>query len=115
MLPATVRIFVCTQPQDMRRSFDALAQAAREVLGQDPQSGALFVFVGKRPKRIKVLWWDQSGYCLLAKRFHHAVCKLPASDQGSAVLQIDAAAFAALMAGIACDKKHTKALTPPLH
>jgi transposase len=115
MLPASVRIFVCTQPQDMRRSFDALAQATRELLGQDPQCGALFVFVGKRPTRIKVLWWDQNGYCLLAKRFHQAMCKLPTSEHSSVGLQIDASAFAQLIAGVACEKKRTKTLTPPLH
>jgi len=42
MIPASVRIFVCTEPQDLRRSFDGLALAARERLGEDPQSGALF-------------------------------------------------------------------------
>jgi transposase len=61
MLPPSVRIFVCTTPQDMRRSFDRLALAAKEVVGEDPQSGALFVFVGKRPTRIKVLWWGAPG------------------------------------------------------
>jgi hypothetical protein len=43
MLPSSVRIFVCTAPQDMRRSFDGLALAASRLLGQDPRSGALFV------------------------------------------------------------------------
>jgi hypothetical protein len=38
MLPASVRILVCTVPQDMRKSFDGLALAARQVLGEDPQS-----------------------------------------------------------------------------
>ena len=65
MLPASVRIFVCTVPQDMRRSFDGLAQATTQLLGQDPRSGALFVFVNKRSTRAKVLWWDANGYCLL--------------------------------------------------
>jgi hypothetical protein len=68
MLPQTVRIFVCTTPQDMRRSFDGLALAARELLGEDPQSGALFAFVGKRATRLKLLWWDRNGYCLQYKR-----------------------------------------------
>ena len=49
MLPTSVRILVCTVPQDMRRSFDRLAEVVREVLGEEPQSGALYVFVGKRP------------------------------------------------------------------
>ena len=53
MLPASVRILVCTEPQDMRRSFDRLAEVARTVMGEEPQSGTLFVFVGKRPARVK--------------------------------------------------------------
>ena len=65
MLPSSTRILVCTQPQDMRRSFDALALVTRELLGEDPQSGALYVFVGKSATRVKVLWWSQNGYCLL--------------------------------------------------
>jgi len=65
MLPPSVRIFVCTEPQDMRRSFDRLALVTKELLGEDPQSGALYVFVSKRATRAKVLWWDRNGYCLL--------------------------------------------------
>jgi transposase len=68
MLPPSIRIFVCTEPQDMRRSFDGLAQATRQLVGQDPQSGALFVFVNKRANRAKVLWFERHGYCLLYKR-----------------------------------------------
>jgi transposase len=67
MLPASVRIFVCTVPQDMRRSFDGLALATRQLVGQDPQSGALFVFVNKRSNRAKVLWIERHGYCLLVR------------------------------------------------
>ncbi len=48
MIPGSVKIFVCTQPVDMRRSFDGLALAAREVIGEDPRSGALFCFVNKQ-------------------------------------------------------------------
>ena len=61
MLPSTVRILVCTQPQDMRRSFDRLAEVVRVHMGEEPQSGALYVFVGKRPTRVKLLWWDRNG------------------------------------------------------
>ena len=69
MLPAGVRIFLCTVPQDMRRSFDGLALAAQQIVGEDPQSGALYVFVSRRATRVKILWWDHNGYCLLGKGF----------------------------------------------
>jgi transposase len=101
MLPASVRIFVCTVPQDMRRSFDALAQATAQLLGEDPRSGALFVFVNKRSTRAKVLWWDANGYCLLYKRLHQAVFILPSTAAGdSPVARIDAVGLASLLAGV---------------
>ncbi len=104
MLPPSVRIFVCTQPQDMRRSFDRLAQAAREVVGEDPQGGAMFVFAGKRATRLKILWWDRNGLCLLYKRLHGAVFELPSSATAEgqrAAVRIDAAALGRLLAGVA--------------
>ena len=53
-----VRIFLCTQPAYMRRSFDGLAQMVREFLGADPLSGHLFVFRNKKGDRVKLLYWD---------------------------------------------------------
>jgi len=99
MIPSSVRIFVCTEPQDMRRSFDGLALATRQVLGEDPESGALFCFVNKRANRLKVLWWDRNGYCLLYKRLHRALFRLPESGEGSSV-RIDGQALATLIAGV---------------
>ncbi len=101
MLPAAVRIFVCTSPQDMRRSFDRLAACAREVIGEDPQSGALFVFASRSRRRIKVLWWDRNGYCLLYKRLHQAVFELPRSEAGALSVRIDGAALGRLLGGVA--------------
>ena len=100
MLPSSVRIFVCTTPQDMRRSFDRLALAAKEASGEDPQSGALFVFLGKRPTRIKVLWWDRTGYCLLYKRLHRALFRVPDGASDAPYLRIDSATLASLLAGV---------------
>ena len=101
MLPSSVRIFVCTEPQDMRRSFDGLAQATTQVLGKDPRSGALFVFLNKRSTRAKVLWWDANGYCLLYKRLHQALFVVPTASSGdSRGVSIDGRALATLLAGV---------------
>jgi transposase len=109
MLPAGVRIFLCTVPQDMRRSFDGLALAAQQVVGEDPLSGALYVFVSKRATRVKVLWWDRNGYCLLAKRLHRALFRLPeAASQAGPSLRIDGAALAQLLAGVAVEKSQRR-------
>jgi len=110
MLPAQVRILVCTQPQDMRRSFDTLALVTKELLGEDPLSGALYVFVGKRANRAKVLWWDRNGYCLLYKRLHRALFRVPRSDDGRPAIRIDGAALAQLLAGVASNRKYLEML-----
>lgn len=101
MIPADVRIFLCTEPVDMRYGFDRLAQLARERVGRDPvDGGALFVFAGRSAKRLKVLWFDRNGLCMLYKRLHRAAFELPTSA-GAASIHIDAAAFARLLAGVA--------------
>ena len=111
MLPAATRILVCTTPQDMRFGFDRLAQIVRDVLGDEPQNGALYVFVGRGATRVKILWWDRNGYCLLYKRLHRALFVLPrdAPKVGEA-MQIEAAALAELLAGVERPASSTRGL-----
>ena len=68
MLPPAVKIFLCAEATDMRRSFDRLAEMTRSVLAQDPCSGHLFVFFNRPRDRVKILFWDRSGFCLYYKR-----------------------------------------------
>ena len=101
MLPLSVRIFVCTEPQDMRRSFDTLAAMVEQLMGKDPRDGALYVFLGKHPTRVKVLWWDRNGYCLLAKRLHRALFEFPRKgERTGSSLRIDGIALGQLLAGV---------------
>lgn len=100
MIPPHVRIYVYTEPVDMRRGFDALALIAREALGQDPRSGSLFLYANRRSDRLKALWWDRNGYCVLYKRLHRAVFELPSPDGASAVsVRIDGKKLGELLAG----------------
>jgi transposase len=100
VIPSQVRIFVCSEPVDMRQGFDRLAQAARERVGHDPQQGgALFVFSNRGATRLKVLWFERNGYCILYKRLHRAVFEVPTAS-GAASVHIDSAALAKLLAGV---------------
>jgi transposase len=115
VIPAAVKIFVSTDPIDMRQGFDRLAQAVRTRLGADPQSGSLFVFANRRATRLKVIWFDSNGYCLLYKRLHRAVFDLPVSN-GVASIQIDALRLAELLRGIvrASSRKYDRQTSLPL-
>jgi transposase len=68
LIPSGTRIWLAAGATDMRRGFDGLAALVQQRLGADPFSGHLFIFRGRRGDRVKLLWWDGDGMCLLAKR-----------------------------------------------
>ncbi len=73
------RIWLCTQPTDMRRSFDGLSAQVRRFMGEDPGRGDWFVFVNRRRNQIKILTWEEGGYCVWAKRLEWGRFALPQS------------------------------------
>jgi transposase len=98
-LPPTVRVFVAVAPLDMRGSFDALAGAVRR-LGLDPVDGHLYLFMNKRRRIAKAVWFDGSGWCVLAKRLEAGSFQLPPFDGTQSQVTIDGTAFTSLLAGI---------------
>lgn len=63
-----MRILVATQPLDFRKRIDGTAAACRQVLGQDPMCGAMFVFRNRAATMIRVLVYDGQGFWLMTKR-----------------------------------------------
>jgi transposase len=101
MLSAKMTIYCATAPVDLRRSFDGLAAAAKESLGHDPRSGALFLFVNKAGNRLKALWWDRTGYCLLYKRLERGTFRFPSAMRaGDTSVVIEAPEFAKILEGL---------------
>jgi transposase len=98
LLPSGVRIFVASQPADLRASFDGLAALTREVIKQDPLQGHLFVFRNKTGRRVKVLFWDRTGWVLWYKRLETSVFRFPIGDSGS--VEIEAMQLRLLLDGI---------------
>ena len=66
--PAAIRIYVALEPVDMRKQYDGLWAAVQEQLGEDPKEGAVFCFTNRERTRLKLLYWDGTGYILLYKR-----------------------------------------------
>jgi len=75
-----VRIFLCRQPTDMRKSYDTLAALAASQLDEDPLSGALFVFLNRPRNRMKILYYDSGGFCLWMKRLEAGSFPLPIGE-----------------------------------
>jgi transposase len=98
-LPASVRVFVCTLPTDMRRGIDGLGALVNGHFGQDPLGGHLFVFANRRADRLKILYWDRDGFALWMKRLEKGTFRLP-GKAGSAGVEVSSAELLMLLEGI---------------
>ena len=77
LLPRAVRVYVATQPVNLRKSYDGLSNEVREVLAQDPLSGHLFVFLNRRKNQVKLLLWTRGGYTIVQKRLERGTFSFP--------------------------------------
>lgn len=95
-----VRVFLCTSPTDMRKGFDTLAVLVRDGLGYDPLSGHLFLFVGRRRDRLKILYWDRDGWALWYKRLEQGTFRMPIAKPDAASIELKASELAMRLEGI---------------
>lgn len=85
-IPSGVRVYLACGKTDMRKGFDGLGMLAQDTLKQDPFSGHLFVFRGKRGDLVKILYWDGQGFCLFAKRLEKGRFVWPITKDGAVTL-----------------------------
>ena len=78
-VPSNTRVWLAVGVTDMRRGFNTLAAQAQQVLEEDPYSGHMFVFRGRRGDLLKIIWWDQQGACLFSKRLERGRFVWPAA------------------------------------
>ena len=98
MIPSGVQVFVALTPIDMRYSFDRLTGLAREHVGYEVSSGALFIFFGRRRESVKVLFFDGTGTCIFYKRLSRGTFQVP-KQEGASHVEIEESALVALLAG----------------
>ena len=97
-LPPGARVWLAAGVTDMRNGFDGLAKIVKASLAEDPYSGQLFVFRGRRGDRIKMLWYDGDGLCLFATRLERGKFVWPRATSG--VVSLSPAQLAMLVEGI---------------
>ena len=112
-LPSKTRVFLCLAHTDMRKSFDKLAALVAEVMKCDPLSKDLFVFRNRAEDRIKILFWDRSGFCLFYKRLEKGRFSFPTVASADGV-EIDHAELLLILEGIELDgAKRARRFTLP--
>ena len=93
-----LEIWLYRRPVDMRKSYDGLSALTKHVLGEDPLSGALFVFINRRRSQLKCLYFEGDGYCVWSKRLERG--RFQVNWSASEKVRVDMSALRFLIEGI---------------
>ena len=99
--PRSVRVYVATEPVNLRKSFDGLSNEVRHILLHDPLCGHVFVFLNRRRNQIKLLVWTRGGFTVVHKRLERGTFSF-AHRLGAEVksVEFDVAELSMLLEGI---------------
>ncbi|WP_340151239.1 IS66 family insertion sequence element accessory protein TnpB [uncultured Sneathiella sp.] len=100
MLPSGVRVHIAVGVTDMRKGLDGLAMLVQGVLAEDPFSGHLFAFRGRKANLIKIIYWDGNGLCLFTKRLDQGGFIWPQIDDPGGKIVLSSAQLSMLVEGI---------------
>ncbi len=111
-LPPSVRIYFATELTDMRNGIDGLRAIVEGALRHDPYDGHLFVFVGKAKDKVKILFWDRSGFVLYMKRLEKGRFQLPVIDARRKHVTMEPAQLTMLLDGFDLNARRLARWTP---
>ncbi len=101
ILTHSIKVCLAVEPCDLRKSFDTLSAVVREVLGEDPLSRKVFVFLNRNCDRVKLLYWDGSGLWVMAKRLERGrFCRPRALQPDGKKLHLKPEALEMILSGI---------------
>lgn len=109
--PTNVRVLIATKPIDFRKGAMGLAALVEAEFKTNPFSGVIYVFRSKRADRIKLLFWDGTGLCLLIKRLEGSKFHWPRIEDG--VMRLSPAQLSALLEGLEWTRVHAPRVTRP--
>jgi len=114
LLPPSVQIYLATEPVDLRRGHDGLAALVRQQWALELYAGHLFVFVGRRMDRCKILFWDRGGFVLYYKRLERGRFRWPSVQGDGRAVPMDGTQLMMLLDGIDVSRvRRPAAWTPP--
>lgn len=111
ILPQNPRVLIATKPVDFRKGMDGLAAIVAAELKLEPFSGIVYVFRSKRADRVKLLFWDGTGVCLVTKRLEGGTFRWPKVENG--VMRLSPAQLSALLEGLDWSRVHAQRVARP--
>lgn len=111
ILPQNPRVLIATKPVDFRKGMDGLAAIVAAELKLEPFSGIVFVFRSKRADRVKLLFWDGTGVCLVTKRLEGGTFRWPKVEDD--VMRLSPAQLSALLEGLDWSRLHAQRVARP--
>ena len=113
-LPASVKLYLATEPTDLRKSFGGLSTLVEGTFGMSAMTGDMFVFLNRRGTQVRILFWDRDGFCVLMKKLEAGTFRRVKVEEGALRVEIDAGELAMLLEGIDAPKvRRRKRYTPP--
>ena len=113
-LPASVKLYLATEPTDLRKSFGGLSTLVEGTFGMSAMTGDMFVFLNRRGTQVRILFWDRDGFCVLMKKLEAGTFRRVKTAQGASRVEIDAGELAMLLEGIDAPKvRRRKRYSPP--
>jgi transposase len=100
LIPPGVKVHLAVGYTDLRKGLDGLAVMVEQVLDQDPFSGHMFVFRGRRADLIKILFWDGTGLCLFIKRLEDGYFPWPVTVDQASTVSLSSAQLSTLLDGM---------------
>jgi len=100
LIPPGVKVHLAVGYTDLRKGLDGLAVMVEQVLDQDPFSGHMFVFRGRRADLIKILFWDGTGLCLFIKRLEDGYFPWPVTVEQATTVSLSSAQLSMLLEGL---------------
>jgi transposase len=112
-LPPSVKIWLATEPIDMRKGYDGLIGVVQTEWAKDPYAGHLFAFVGRRRDRIKILFWDRGGFVLYCKRLEKGRFQIPEVRAGQRSVTLEGTQLSMLLSGFDLNVERLRRWSPP--
>jgi len=100
--PPSIKIYLHTAPTDMRKGIDGLGGIVRGQFEEDPTTGHLYLFVNRRRDRMKMLYWDGTGFWVFYKVLEQGTFEV--KQTGDDRLTIDATELAMLLGGVSLEQ-----------